>query len=75
MDFYDIKRYASIGLILERAEKRDFDVTSINIMVSVDRTEEINLNDLSDDCRESIRNALKREQEYIRDSLIQLTRA
>ena len=74
MDFYDIKRYAGIGLILEKAEKRDFNVTSIRIFVSVDRTEEVSLDDFSDDFKETMRNALKREQEHIRDSLLQLIR-
>jgi hypothetical protein len=71
MDFYDIKRYASIGLILEKAEKRNFDVTAIKINVNVDRTEEISINDLSDDFKEIMRNALKKEQEYIKNSIIQ----
>ena len=71
MDFYDIKRYANIGLILERAEKKNFDITAIRISVSVDRTEEISINDLSEMFRETMRNALKQEQEYIKDGLIQ----
>ena len=74
MDFYDIKRYANIGLILEKAEKRNFDVSSINISVSVDRTENISINDLSDDFKETIKNALKKEQDFIKNSLIQFVK-
>jgi hypothetical protein len=43
--------------------------------VNVDRTEEISINDLSDNFKEIIQNALKKEQEYIKNNLIQFINA
>ena len=70
MNFYDIRNYAQIGQILEKADKMKFVVSAIKIMVSADRTEEISVKDFSDDFRETISNALNKEQKYIKDSLI-----
>ena len=72
MDYYDIRRYAQIGHILEQAEKTKFNVSAIKIRVGADRTEEINLSELSDDFKNAISEALKKEQKHIESHLTQI---
>ena len=72
MNFWDIRDYAETGNTLEKAEKLNFKVTTIKIQVSADRTVDIRTESLSDDFNKIISNALKAEQQYIKNSLIQL---
>jgi hypothetical protein len=70
MDYYDIQKYAKLGSILEKAEKCKFEVAVIKIKTGTDRTEEVYVNDFSVGFRALLSEALKDEQQYIKEGVI-----